>query len=524
MPNYVTITPKYQVVDLADMLKVPEMLVAEQDKANKELEDYKDQISKYRALLGDNADKYFGNYDDLMNTLADNPTIADRKSIANQLRTRFRDVSAKAELAAPALQKWSDYFAKNPHLVGNAGTIDTYMENPNYTPVISDSKALQNDLEDLLIRDLSQQAPKAIGHMEGDPSTLVVRQGRSNEEIAGVIQNTIDALRRGEEPVDVLSKDMYNATLKQGYNNQDEAGKRRLEQSLWKAAPAGFAKTSTKADPEYRNQSQRIQDAINNERLKAVREASKQEAKVRSIPSGYNKTTFDDDNGNTYAWKEDSKGHLHLQKYNNKNSKWEPVPYADKDGKSTVIYKDGIPITGVTDNKGNSYFKYSGNGKGGLNVDNSIQYSRWNVDLDSDDNITITPSNNSPNAINDKRYRTWVFNGTQTDVDDMLKSGDFGNRPVIIKLNGKFKTINPTKKDTDKQQLYSYIDKLENKARHLRATDKKHSNMLITASVNSDGKVFINAYTNGVAVDENNVPIVNDSDNTTEMPTITFDE
>lgn len=524
MPNYVTITPKYQVVDLAEMLKVPELLTKETNEANKELEEYKDKISKYRALLGDNADKYFGNYNDLMDTLASNPTIADRQEVARQLRDRFRDVSAKAELAAPALQKWSDYFAKNPHLVGNPGTIDTYMQNPNFTPVISDSKALQEDLENLLIRDLTQQAPKAIGHMEGDPSTLVVRQGRTNEEVAGIINNTIDALRRGEEPTDVLSKDMYNAALKQGYNNQDEAGKRRLEQSLWKAAPAGFAKTSTKADPNYLDAAARLNYQIAQEKLRALRESNRQEAKLKSIPKGYNKTTFDDDAGNTYAWKEDNKGNLHLQKYNEENGKWEPVPYKDKDGKATVIYKDGIPITGVTDNKGNSYFKYSGNGSGSLGVDYNTPYSRWIINLDNNDNVTLTPSRNSATHINDKRYKSWVFNGTGMDVDDMLNSKDFGNRPVMILQDGNWETLNPSKKDKDKDKLKSYIGKLENKARYLRSTDKKNSNILITASISSDGKVFIDAYTNGIGTDDQGLPIVETPENSEQMPTNSLDE
>lgn len=239
MPNYVTITPKYQVIDLADMLKVPEMITRETKEANKEIEDYKDQISKNRALLGPDADKIFSPYDDLMNALIDNPTVADRQNIANQLRNRYRDINAKVEAAKPKYDKMAEMFMQHPDYIGNPGSFMDYYNNPNYTPTVVDGAKIATDSAKAMKAFVAKMMPKRIGTLEGDKTKDVYGKGYTPDELSAFVDDAVSGRLQTPE-----GRTLASILEKNGYGNlQTDAERVRAQNYLKQGVAEGFMTT-----------------------------------------------------------------------------------------------------------------------------------------------------------------------------------------------------------------------------------------------------------------------------------------
>ena len=140
MPNYVTITPKYQVIDLADMLKVPEMLNKERQEQEDKYNENLDKLAAIEAMADESTRYRLQNYrnslENAANTLIGRQgTLADAAAYMNQARQYYRDalpIIKAYETKQKEIDTRRQILANDPSARFTAlPDLETYIKNPN---------------------------------------------------------------------------------------------------------------------------------------------------------------------------------------------------------------------------------------------------------------------------------------------------------------------------------------------------------------------------------------------------------
>lgn len=140
MPNYVTITPKYQVIDLADMLKVPEMLNKERQEQEDKYNENLDKLAAIEAMADESTRYRLQNYrnslENAANTLIGRQgTLADAAAYMNQARQYYRDalpIMKAYETKQKEIDTRRQILANDPSARFTAlPDLETYIKNPN---------------------------------------------------------------------------------------------------------------------------------------------------------------------------------------------------------------------------------------------------------------------------------------------------------------------------------------------------------------------------------------------------------
>lgn len=140
MPNYVTITPKYQVVDLAEMLKVPELLTKERQEQEDKYNENLDKLAAIEAMADESSRWRLKNYRDSLENAANTligrqGTIADATAYMNQARQYYRDalpIINAYQRKQEDEKMWRQIFANDPSTRRTAlPNQEAYIQNPN---------------------------------------------------------------------------------------------------------------------------------------------------------------------------------------------------------------------------------------------------------------------------------------------------------------------------------------------------------------------------------------------------------
>ena len=168
MPRYITIAPTFNPLSIDDYLKVPlaidERYRQEEDKLNS----YKDNISLIRNWLGDDAKDLFKDYDDMMSSLASDPSYRNMIDVGSRLRDSYRDIASKYLLAKESRDRYQAMMDKDPSLIGELGTPYEWFQDPNRNPGFISGKDLATTIGGLTAAEAQNAMPRAAGYF-GDP-------------------------------------------------------------------------------------------------------------------------------------------------------------------------------------------------------------------------------------------------------------------------------------------------------------------------------------------------------------------
>lgn len=334
MARYLTVTPKYNPISIDEYLKVPMLLAKEYQEEEEKVESYKDKMSYIRSLMGDKGSKYLQQYDDLMNSISDDPSVANMTRVGKQLREIYRDVSSKADIAKTNRDRYQAMFDKDPSLIGDIGAFDKYYEDPNYKPSMISGSQLQKDIGIWAAQQKQAQVPTVKGVMPGDESKLIVEQGYTPDQLNGFIADATSGnpqTKQGQELASILEQ--------HGYNSASENDKARLAQYITGGLANASSAISTTANPEYMNASQWISYKRN--KLAYEQEHSNFEKYGNTGGSSANGwTTLFDNTGAEHRFKFSGKETL-IEKWNATNKTWEPATsFTDSSGR---VYKMTSP-------------------------------------------------------------------------------------------------------------------------------------------------------------------------------------
>lgn len=154
MPGYIGYTPTFEPISLQEYLTVPMMIYENRQKEADKIDDYKDKISYYKSLFGDdpNAKEIFSGYDNMMSQISDNMynrRTADLISDGRKLRAALRDISNRADLAKTNRDKYQDMLDKDPSLIGEVGSMYDWWKNPDMHPKFVSAKDLASKIGSL---------------------------------------------------------------------------------------------------------------------------------------------------------------------------------------------------------------------------------------------------------------------------------------------------------------------------------------------------------------------------------------
>lgn len=332
MPKYIAITPQFNPITLDEYLKVPTMVYTEQQKELDKLEDYKDKLSYYKALMGDSdeAKQIFTGYDDIVTQMTDelnNYTVSDLQGLGRRARSAFRDIGSKIEVAVQKRAEQQSRKDKDPTNVGEVGSLLTYYENPDYTPVFTSGKDLSTRIGNVA-KALAQALPYNVeGYVDPAKSKMSISQGYSVDQL-----NTayLEAISLNTTPTTSLGQALRQELNASGYFNLNAATQRELQNSIQEGLQSGAKQYSVMANPEYLTPAQR-------ESLQASR-AARQDAsdqRRRDKASGMKGAQeIKGNDGNTYY-------------------------YIFNGDSLRIVNSEGAPVTSFTDEAGNTY-PYSG--------------------------------------------------------------------------------------------------------------------------------------------------------------------
>lgn len=253
MPKYISITPTFNPVSLDEYLQVPTMVYTEQQKEIGKLEDYKDRLSYYKALLGNDerAKDLFNSYNDVINQMTDNLgnyTVGDLQFLGRRARNIFRDTTSRLDVAAQRMveqQKRKDKDATN---VGSVGTIMDYYENPDYSPTFISGKEVSARVGNIA-KALAQSLPFNVeGYVDPAKSKMNISQGYTNDELNAAY---LEATNPNITPTSNLGKALRQELSGINYFGLDSATQRELGSSILTGLQGGARQYSIMANPNY---------------------------------------------------------------------------------------------------------------------------------------------------------------------------------------------------------------------------------------------------------------------------------
>lgn len=194
MPRYVSITPTFNPISVDEYLKVPMLLAKEYAAEEEKVENYKDRLSYIRAIMGDKGKGIFDEYDNIMNTISDNPSLSNITEQGKRLRELYRDIGSRVEVAKANRDRYQTMFDKNPSLIGEVGSLYDYYQNPDYRPNIIDGSQLEAKAGELTSEFAKTILPTPTGRYMGNPANKQAEYmyGISPAQLGQHFKNIID--------------------------------------------------------------------------------------------------------------------------------------------------------------------------------------------------------------------------------------------------------------------------------------------------------------------------------------------
>lgn len=192
MPRYITVAPTFNPLSIDDYLKVPlaidERYRQEEDKLNS----YKDNISLIRNWLGDDAKDLFKDYDDMMSSLASDPSYRNMTDIGSRLKDSYRDIASKYLLAKENRDRYQAMMDKDPSLIGVLGSPYEWFQNPNRDPGFISGKDLATTIGGLTATEAQSTTPRKAGYF-GDPRNkqVIYETGLNPNDLSMSLANAL---------------------------------------------------------------------------------------------------------------------------------------------------------------------------------------------------------------------------------------------------------------------------------------------------------------------------------------------
>lgn len=169
MPRYISVTPTFNPISTEEYLRVPMLLAKEYSDEQERVENYKDKLSYIKALMGDKGKDTFKEYDEIMNSLSDNPTLSNMREQGKKLREIYREIGSRADIAKSNMDRYQSMFDKDPSLIGELGTFMDYYNNPEFRPSMISGKDLEAQIGGLTANLAKMSVPRSTGQFYGDP-------------------------------------------------------------------------------------------------------------------------------------------------------------------------------------------------------------------------------------------------------------------------------------------------------------------------------------------------------------------
>ena len=396
MARFLNITPTYNPFTMDEMLKVPLLYDAAYKEADKNITDYKDKISYYKALAGDDerAKKLFSNYDSLLNNLANDYSIKNMQNVGKQLRDNYRDITAKFDKAEKDYNIYREMKLKNPELVGEIGNIMDYY-GTNYKPNLINGKEFAT-LLGADIAALAQQQPyQNLGFVDSAHSKIMYGQGFTNNQLSAGFQDALS-----ENPQSMLGNIIKNRLNEIGYDNLSPEMKISMGKWINTGLLPGVMKTQIMDNANFVKPTARSRGGSSDE--------------------GYIEGT--DLRGRTLRFKTTVGGKQTVEYFDEASNKWKPETngYIDGNGilhkpiaQNSNVYDESSKATQKTslsasnEMSGTSYKLEKFLGLDKLNKDESKTLSDQNIDnLIKTKELIIIDPNNMPETSNEAK----VFN------------------------------------------------------------------------------------------------------------------
>ena len=253
MPKYISVTPTFNPISTEEYLRVPMLLAKEYSDEQEKVENYKDRLSYIKALMGDEGKDTFKEYDEIMNSISDNPTLSNMREQGKKLREIYREIGSRADIAKSNRDKYQAMFDKDPSLVGDVGSFYQYYMNPEFRPSMISGSDLQKAVGVWATQKAAQRAPRYKGHVEGDKFHVMYATGFDNNEMGAIVADAVSGAPQTVEGAELAAVlDQY------GYSGASAQDKASLARYIVGGLAAGSEKISTVTDPNARTDAQDV--------------------------------------------------------------------------------------------------------------------------------------------------------------------------------------------------------------------------------------------------------------------------
>ena len=253
MPRYISVTPTFNPISTEEYLRVPMLLAKEYSDEQEKVENYKDKLSYIKALMGDEGKDTFKEYDEIMNSISDNPTLSNMREQGKKLREIYREIGSRADIAKSNRDKYQAMFDKDPSLVGDVGSFYQYYMNPEFRPSMISGSDLQKAVGVWATQKAAQRAPKFRGYVDKNKSQMAYSTGFSNDEMGAFIADAISGAPQTAEGAELAAVlDQY------GYSGASAQDKASLARYIVGGMSAGSEKVSTMNNPNFMNPTQAL--------------------------------------------------------------------------------------------------------------------------------------------------------------------------------------------------------------------------------------------------------------------------
>lgn len=253
MPRYISVTPTFNPISTEEYLRVPMLLAKEYSDEQEKVENYKDRLSYIKALMGDEGKDTFKEYDEIMNSISDNPTLSNMREQGKKLREIYREIGSRADIAKSNRDKYQAMFDKDPSLVGDVGSFYQYYMNPEFRPSMISGSDLQKAVGVWATQKAAQRAPKFRGYVDKNKSQMMYSTGFSNDEMGAFIADAISGAPQTAEGAELAAVlDQY------GYSGASAQDKASLARYIVGGMSAGSEKVSTMNNPNFMNPTQAL--------------------------------------------------------------------------------------------------------------------------------------------------------------------------------------------------------------------------------------------------------------------------
>lgn len=252
MPRYISVTPTFNPISTEEYLRVPMLLAKEYSDEQERVENYKDKLSYIKALMGDEGKNTFKEYDEIMNSISDNPTLSNMREQGKKLREIYREIGSRADIAKEAYDTQKKRAQSDPSLLGSIGSFMDYYNNPEYLPALVSRKDIVTDISGIMGTAMNALPMVSEGVDPTNPSQLMYSRGFSDAQLGGILQDALSA-----NPQSMLGQNIHASLESRGFFNLPPAEQVRALGDMTAAMRTGALQRSYQKNPEYMNKAQR---------------------------------------------------------------------------------------------------------------------------------------------------------------------------------------------------------------------------------------------------------------------------